>query len=162
MDLTILDPVPRGTKIVLQFLAWAGCGAGDDLSLVKSSHCFCGRKTSWLACTGLSWVNAMARSLKCSLCGIRMSRIDWRQYTTAKRAYILFSHILRKLETAAPSPLISEVRGFTVQSMKAMEQHALDGGQWDTAWGYTGLVDPDKPHQWAGTALDLTIQKVKQ
>ena len=56
---------------------------------------------------------------------------------------------------AASTALV--LRGQTVQMMKAMEQRALDHGAWYGAWKLTGLVDPARRREYAGTEQDMSF-----
>jgi len=84
--------------------------------------------------------------------------IRWGGNVTARKAWVGLSATLRLLRArASPSKEEWRAQAQVVQLMKSFEQHALNGGSWVDAWHLSGLEDPEKGREFAGTEEELSV-----
>ena len=79
--------------------------------------------------------------------------VPWGQYRSLQRCYILMMNIIEHLDNGD----IAQGTALACQSSKAIQQCALQQGNWKVAWGFTGLHDPLTRRTFAGSLEELEV-----
>jgi hypothetical protein len=77
-------------------------------------------------------------------------RIPWGKLLDLKRAFFLVAEVVRLLDEGKTG----QGHAMAVQTLKAMEQVALNGGNWRAAWHLAGIQDPMGKRTFAGTEAE--------
>ena len=77
-------------------------------------------------------------------------RIPWGKLLDLKRVFFLVAEVVRLLGEGETG----QGHAMAVQTLKAMEQVALNGGNWRAAWHLAGIQDPMGKRTFAGTEAE--------
>ena len=65
-------------------------------------------------------------------------RVEWSGRSDTEHAFMMMAEVHRLL---IQSKNVPQAEAFVCQSLKALEQSALDRGDWTLAWSFTGLAE---------------------
>ena len=77
-------------------------------------------------------------------------RIPWRKLLDLKRVFFLVAGVARLLVEGE----VGQGHAMAVQTLRVMEQVALNGGNWRAAWHLAGIQDPMGKRTFAGTEAE--------